>query len=262
MRIFFAGDSTAQYNDASTFPQTGIVQCLELFFNDAHINDDDILSQDYINKKVEIINLARNGRSTKSFIAEGRLKYIEKNISAGDYLFVMFGHNDEKLEDKNRGTIPYEDFQDNLKQFADVAKKANAYVLFITPVARRKFNQGVAVETHGDYVPAMIQLAEKLNLPVIDMSTLTREFLNYLGEEKSKKLFMNFQDGIYDVYPDGKEDNTHLCPLGAYSYSKILAKEIWKLQNWQGQNKDAYNKLGKSIFIQKEIDYEECTNKD
>lgn len=261
MNIFFAGDSTAQYNDATTFPQTGIAQCLDLFFNPAFIDDNDISSQNYMKKKVNIINLARNGRSTKSFITEGRLDYLQKHISKNDFLFVMFGHNDEKLNDVNRGTEAFGDFQENLIKFANVAFDANGFPLFITPVARRKFERTdkgtfIATATHGNYPHAMIEVAKKLNLPYIDLSTLSREYLTQIGPEKSKDLYMNLKKNIYDVYPEGKEDNTHLKPLGAYTFAKMIAQEILKI------NDKNYQKLKDALCFNKTIDYTECTNAD
>ncbi|NLM01037.1 MAG: rhamnogalacturonan acetylesterase [Treponema sp.] len=271
MRIFFAGDSTAQYNDASTFPQSGIAQQLETFFNPAQINDDSFETLDFINKKVELINMARNGRSTKSFIAEKRLTYIEKNINAGDFLFVMFGHNDEKLHDPKRGTLPFDEFQKNLFAFAQVAFNASAFPLFITPVARRKFEidkksgHKIAVETHGEYPFAMKECAQKLNIPCIDLSELSRNKLTHIGEEKSRALYMNFDSNIYDIYPDGKDDNTHLTGHGAYTFAKIIASEIRKLTTWKNSSYSAniaYAQLAQAVCISHTIDYTECTNAD
>ena len=82
-RIFWAADSTVQTNDYTTYPQTGIGQVFPLF----------------VKPEYQVSNHAKNGRSTKSFMDEGRLKAIEEKIGAGDFLFIQFGHNDEKKED-------------------------------------------------------------------------------------------------------------------------------------------------------------------
>lgn len=250
MRIFIAGDSTFQYNDASSYPQTGIGQILDRFFNTSE--KDEMEAGSAIEKKVQIINCARNGRSTKSFISEGRLEQIDKMILPGDFLFVVFGHNDEKMNDPARGTEPYGELQTNLDLFAKVAEKHGAFPVFFTPIARRSFevveNGSEAKETHGEYPKAIIHYANKNDYPVIDLSTLTREYLTKVGEEKSRAFYMNFDAGIYESSPDGKADNTHLRADGAMTYGKILASEVAKLEkNWTGKNADAYKKLAKAV---------------
>ncbi len=266
MRIFLAGDSTIQYNDGSTYPQTGIGQMLPLFFNSAEYDGDSL--PDFENPPVQFINCARNGRSTKSFINEGRLAYIASRISSGDYLFVIFGHNDEKIQDENRGTQPFGDFQDYLQQYADCAIKANAFPVFFTPIARRKFEYDKktglekAVETHGNYPEAIIEFASKNGFPVIDLSTLTRKYIEQLGIEKSKTLYMNFDAFLYDAYLAGKEDNTHLRPDGAYSFAKIAAQEIAKLKDWSGKYAGSYKLLASKICVPRNFNRNECTNAD
>ena len=98
-RIFWAADSTVQTNNITTYPQTGIGQVFSLFVKDG----------------VTVVNHAKNGRSTKSFMDEGRLKKIDEQIGAGDYLFIQFGHNDEKSEDPTRYTEPFSTFMENLE---------------------------------------------------------------------------------------------------------------------------------------------------
>lgn len=97
--IFWAGDSTVQYNDILTFPQTGIGQVMNLF----------------LKPEVRVENHAKNGRSTKSFIDESRLTPIYDKITAGDFLFIQFGHNDEKKNDPQRYTDPHSDYMVNLE---------------------------------------------------------------------------------------------------------------------------------------------------
>lgn len=266
MKIFIAGDSTFQYNDGSTYPQTGIGQMLSLFFNSAEYDGDPL--PDFENCRIPFINCARNGRSTKSFINEGRLSYIESHLSQGDYLFVCFGHNDEKVQDENRGTRPFEDFQDYLSEYADCAERKNACPLFFTPVARRKFEYDKktglekAVETHGDYPKAIIDFTEKRGLPVIDLSTLTRKYIGQLGIEKSRNLYMNFDAFLYEAYLGGKEDNTHLRPDGAYAFARIAAMEIAKLKDWSGKYAEQYRLLASKICVPRNFNRNECTNAD
>ena len=121
-RIFWAGDSTVKQNDFTSYPQCGIGQGFSLF----------------VKKEILIVNRAENGRSTKSFIDEGRLEFIKENIRKGDFLFIQFGHNDEK-NDPLRYTDPQTTFKENLRTFIDTARNAGAYPLLITPLYRRLF---------------------------------------------------------------------------------------------------------------------------
>ena len=111
--IFWAGDSTVQYNDILTFPQTGIGQVMNLF----------------LKPEVRVENHAKNGRSTKSFIDESRLTPIYDKITAGDFLFIQFGHNDEKKNDPQRYTDPYSDYMVNLEKFVNAETKEHGRFL-------------------------------------------------------------------------------------------------------------------------------------
>lgn len=86
--------------------------------------------------QVQIENYAENGRSTKQFIDEWRLATIYDRIHAGDFLFVQFGHNDEKASDPARYTDPETDFPANLERFVNVARNKGATPVFITPLTR------------------------------------------------------------------------------------------------------------------------------
>lgn len=219
-RIFWAGDSTVKQNDITSYPQTGIGQGFEL----------------YIKKDVQMINLAENGRSTKSFIDEGRLQTIDKDIREGDLLFIQFGHNDEK-PDAERHTEAFGSYQTNLTRFARIANKHGAYPVFITPLYRRLFHEdgSMVANTHLDYPTAMLQLGETLGIPVIDLCSLSKELLETLGEDKSRPLFMHLEKEEYENYPDGKTDNTHLRYEGAVLFAGIIAKELRKLSKVYNQ---------------------------
>ncbi|MBQ2886519.1 MAG: GDSL family lipase, partial [Alphaproteobacteria bacterium] len=115
-KIYWAGDSTVKENTFISYPQTGIGQVLRL----------------YLKRNVHVFDYAENGRSTKSFIAEGRLDLIDSQIKEGDFLFIQFGHNDEKEYDKDRYTTPYGTYTENLMKFVEVARKHNAHPVFIT----------------------------------------------------------------------------------------------------------------------------------
>ena len=213
--IFWAADSTVQTNDITTYPQTGIGQVFSLF----------------LKEDVAVKNHAKNGRSTKSFIDEGRLKKIDEEIQAGDFLFIQFGHNDEKTEDPTRYTEPFSTYMENLKIYIDVARKHCAYPVLITPLERRCFvdEKHLGIGAHSDYVAAMKQTAEQYNVPLVDLYSMSRNELKRAGELASRKLYMYFNKNEYDNYPEGKTDNTHLRYEGAVMYASLIARGLTEL---------------------------------
>lgn len=213
--IYWAGDSTVQYNDISTYPQTGIGQVMNL----------------YLRSDVLVKNFAKNGRSTKSFIDEGRMIPIYDQIKEGDFLFVQFGHNDEKINDPARYTAPCGEYTENLAKFVNVARNKGAHPVFITPLERRCFDANGVLSRgeHGEYVAAMIALGEKLDVPVIDLNKKSREKMISAGPEETTKWYMHLSAGQYNNYPEGKEDNTHLKAEGAVIYAGCIAEGLNEL---------------------------------
>lgn len=213
-RIFLAADSTVAYNDISTYPQTGWGQVIHLYLQD----------------NIEIHNHAMNGRSSMSFINEGRLKAIEEQIGEGDFLFIQFGHNDQK-EDPERGTSPYTTYQEYLTQYIEVARAHGAIPVFITSLYRRHFDEEGKLKenVHGEYPAAMKQLGERLGVPVIDLCSKSEVMLRELGDEASKALFMNLAPHISKKYPEGTIDNTHLQYAGAVSMAGLVAEGLKEL---------------------------------
>ena len=214
--IFWAGDSTVQYNDILTFPQTGIGQVMNLF----------------LKPEVRVENHAKNGRSTKSFIDESRLTPIYDRITAGDFLFIQFGHNDEK-NDPLRYTDPQTTFKENLRTFIDIARNAGAYPLLITPLYRRLFaEEGKLVDnTHLTYPQAMLEVGRECDVPVIDLCTMSRRKIEKAGDMVSRKWFMHLAPGEFPNFPDGKTDNTHLQYAGAVAFAELIAAGIAQLSS-------------------------------
>ena len=214
-KIFWAGDSTVQTNDYTTYPQTGIGQVFPLF----------------IKEEYSVVNHAKNGRSTKSFIDEGRLNAIDEQIGAGDFLFIQFGHNDEKSEDPTRYTEPFSSFMVNLETYIKVARDHSAYPVLITPLERRCFMDAkhLGIGAHSDYVAAMKQTAEKCNVPLVDLYSMSRMELKKAGEKQSRKWYMYFSAGCYPNKPEESKDNTHLRHEGAVRFASLIAKGLQEL---------------------------------
>ena len=208
--VFLAGDSTMAMKQADKRPETGWGEMLGQHFKDG---------------KVQIDNRAANGRSTKSFIAEGRWQALVDSVKKGDYVFRQFGHNESK--DKGERYAPPEEYKKNLARFAaDVRTKGGTPVL-LTPVMRRRFDKdGKFYDTHGEYPDLVRAVAKDEKVPLIDMHKLSERLIINYGVEDSKKLFLQLKPGENANYPKGVEDNTHFSPLGAEEMAKLAVTGI------------------------------------
>lgn len=214
IKIFTAGDSTAATKQEDKRPETGWGEKII----------------EFIPEGVEVCNIAANGRSTKSFMDEGRLKQILGSIGSGDFLFIQFSHNDEK-EKPELHTEPFTTYKENLAIYVNSAREKGATPILLTPVCRRSFDEnGKIVNTHGDYPAAMKEAAGELNVPLLDISARSKKLFDELGVEKSKEIFLWVKKGESENYPDGVEDNTHFCTYGAKEIARLIAEEIVKKQ--------------------------------
>ena len=212
MKIFMMGDSTMKYNNYMTYPQTGWGQVLHLFTKNEWLVEDH----------------AENGRSTKSFMDEGRFDVILERLQPGDFVICAFGHNDEKKQDPLRYTTPYGTYQKNLKYYADMVQMKGGHIVFTTPITRHKFVDGRCVNSHMEYPQAMLDFCKENDYTCIDLNQLTIDLYNKLGEEVTKKFHMIFPANKFSTYPDGKDDHSHLVYEGALMVAEIFVKEIYK----------------------------------
>ena len=154
-----------------------------------------------------------NGRSTRSFVAEGRWKAIIDSLQPGDYVFIQFGHNDEKIGTNNYSSP--EDYGRNLAQFVDEVRAKRAQPVLFTPVVRRKFDGAQLVPTHGSYPDAARATARERGVPLVDMERASGELVQQLGPDSSRALWLHLDAGANPNYPNGVHDDTHFNPLGA-----------------------------------------------
>lgn len=215
MKIFMMGDSTMKYNNYLRYPQCGWGQVLHMMTKNEWLIEDH----------------AENGRSTKSFLNEGRFEKILSKLEKGDFVICQFGHNDEKIQDENRYTTAYGTYQENLKFIADSVISKGGNIVFATSITRHSFVDGVCQDTHQDYPQAMMDFCKENGYTCIDLNTLTRNLYNKLGEEATKKYHMIFPENMYRNYPEGKDDHTHLVYNGALMVAELFVKEIYKTEN-------------------------------
>lgn len=230
-KIFMIGDSTMANKDISGGKlERGWGMMLKNFFTEDVIID----------------NHAVNGRSSKSFITEGRWQKVLDKITPGDYVFIQFGHNDEK-KDTARHTVPGSTFDDNLRKFVRETRQRGGIPVLFNSVVRRAFVESktavedddkrdnsskglvegdVLVDTHGDYLVSPRKVAEEMNVPFIDANKITHDLEQELGPEQSKKLHMWYKPGEVASLPDGRQDNTHYNVYGARLVAGLLADAV------------------------------------
>ena len=234
--IFIIGDSTAAKKDLSTgSPERGWGMALQCFFDESFIRVD---------------NHAVNGRSSKSFIDEGRWQKVVDLIEPGDYVIIQFGHNDEKPK-PDRHTDPGSTFDYNLARFVRETRERGGVPVLMNPVARRNFAKVIAkndddealrnttfkdapqlvegdslVDTHKLYAVAPRDVARRMNCLFVDANKITHDLEQSLGVEGSKKLHMWYKPGEHPALPDGRQDNTHYNLYGAHQVARLLAEAL------------------------------------
>jgi lysophospholipase L1-like esterase len=216
MTLFLAGDSTVTDQKEEGYPYAGWGQMLPL----------------YLKHDVAVANHAQSGHSSKSFIHEGRLDAILDEMKEGDYLFIQFGHNDEKAGE-DRFTDPATSYPEYLKRYIDGARAKKAHPVLVTPVQRRFFNSdGTLMETHGAYPDAVRKLAAEEGVPLVDLAERSKALFEELGEEETKNVLMWGAPGEFINFPSGIQDNTHFQERGAIRIAKLVADEIKALKLW------------------------------
>ena len=177
--------------------------------------------------EVAVSNHAESGLTARTFIAGGRLDKILTTLRKGDLLIAEFGHNDEK--EKRPGDGAWYHYVYNLKIFVDQVRSKGADIVFCTPTQRRAFDKDgkTIMNTHGEFPAAMMSVAEREKVPVIDLNKMTKQFFETLGYEDSKRALVHYPKELY-----GRElaDNTHFNPYGAYEVAKCVVMGMKQLQ--------------------------------
>ena len=261
--IFMIGDSTMANKDISNGKQErGWGMALQCYFD-----------PDY----VHIDNHAVNGRSTLSFINEGRWQKVLDKMKPGDYVVIQFGHNDEKAP-ADRHTDPGSTFDYNLAKFVRETREHGGTPILMNCVVRRNFfvvapendddeklrtqtfKDGVKmvegdtlVDTHGLYAVAPRDVAQRMNCLFVDANQLTHDLEQGLGTEASKRLHMWFLPGQEPSEPKGKQDNTHYNIYGAHQVARLLAdamcQEVPLLEKYRVEADITVDRLGRGQFL-------------
>ncbi len=203
VRLFIAGDSTAAEYGPERAPQAGWGQMLQSYLDPA---------------RFEVHNHAKGGRSTRSFIDEGRLDAIAAELRRSDVLLIQFGHNDAKFEDRTRYTDPDSDYPRMLMRYVQVARDKGATPVLITPVARLLYDFGSLLDTHARYTLAMQQLAAREHVALIDLNDRSMRWIRALGEQGARPYFLF-------VPEQHKADGTHFSVAGANAVACLVLRE-------------------------------------
>lgn len=200
-KVLLAGDSTCAPRREKDRPKYGWGECLAEYLDG-----------------YQVINRAVGGRSSKSFIDEGRWDKLMEKVEKGDVVLIQFGHNDEKKKAADRYTEPFGSFYDNLCRFIDEVKAKEAIPVILTSLSRRQFkSDGTLKRTHGQYPAAAKKAAADKGVVLLDIEEISYQWITSLGDEASKARFF--------VSVDGK-DNTHLVELGAKEVAEMTAKAL------------------------------------
>ncbi len=212
--LYLAGDSTVQTYDAYWIPQAGWGQMIPRFFTD----------------NVIFKNHAIGGRSTKNFISEGRLDEILRAIKPGDYFLVQFGHNDATISVPDRYAAPA-DYKKYLKTYINGARQRGATPILVTPMGRRSFNAetGKFNVSFPEYVQAMKEVAQELDVDLVDLSTLSIAYYDSIGPAATLSVFLHTPAGVYGAFPTGSADDTHFQEYGAIQLARLLSGGIKEL---------------------------------
>ena len=182
--------------------------------------------REFMVEPANLQNHAMNGRSSKSFIDEGRWGKILEALKPGDFVIIQFGHNDEKDKDAKRYAPARGLYRENLIRFIADVRAKKAQPVLATSICRRRFNEaGKLVDTHGDYTLVVREVAAEQKVPLIDMHVSTWQLFERLGAEEAKSLLMWVEPGKYPELPKGKKDDTHLNEKGGRIVAQLVVQE-------------------------------------
>ncbi len=220
--IHIIGDSTVCNYAENKYPWAGWGQVFGLFFKSG---------------TVTINNAAIGGRSTKSFYVEGRWTTLLGEIKNGDFVLIQFGHNDRDYtkDERYADTTLYKSY---LKKYVTESRAKGAIPVFVTPMNMNTWNGTTLREVFtekekgADYRGAMINVANELKVPLIDLEKKSAAFMKTVGQAYCTSFqFMGLDPGEYPNYPDGYADGTHFQEMGALVNARLVADGIKELSS-------------------------------
>ncbi len=210
--VFTIGDSTMSVYDSKAYPRMGWAQPLGDLFTPSCAH---------------VVDKALSGRSSKSFMDEGAWKPIKDALKTGDFVLIQFGHNDEKSNNPALYTDPQTTYKQFLTTYVNDTRTKQATPILLTSINRNNWSGDTLSDTHGGYPPAVRELAQALDVPLIDLEALTRGYFERIGKNDTAKLFMILTPGQWPNYPSGVTDNTHLQEKGARTIGQLAMADAY-----------------------------------
>ena len=194
-RVLLIGDSTVASYPLKSTPLAGWGQALTELLKD----------------RFEVLNFAVPGNSTRRFAAE-HWQTVRRNIRPSDKLLIQFGHIDARPDPK-RHAPPDGLYRILLTRFVSEAQVTGAQPVLVTPLAVCVFADGLVVDTHERYPVVMREVAQATGASLSDLTQLSTELMNRVGEAQAQQWFMFAHDGV---------DTVHLNAEGALIFAKIV----------------------------------------
>ncbi|SDL33105.1 Lysophospholipase L1 [Catalinimonas alkaloidigena] len=233
-QVFLVGDSTmADYTtydedyQKKRYPLMGWGQVFQHFMSaDSLGKVRNLIKTD----SVLVRDVARGGRSTRTFFEEGRWRNVYESLRKGDLVLIQFGHNDAAKE-KTERYVNEAGYKEYLRLFVRQTREKGARPILLTPVARNyPWENGHLANVHGDYPQAMKEVAQELQVDLIDLNQLSMDAFSDRGKEYvTDHYFMNLPANTYEAYPDGQSDNTHFQPEGAEAVAQLVFQGLQRL---------------------------------
>lgn len=177
--------------------------------------------------KAAVANYAESGEALNSFLSARRLEKILSVMKPGDYLFIEFGHNDQKQ--KGEGIGPFTSYKRNLQLYIREVRKKGGIPVLVTSMHRRNFDSaGHINNTLGEYPDAVRQTGKEENVAVIDLNAMSKTLYEAWGSERSLKAFVHYPANSFPGQKEELKDNTHFSPYGAYELAKCIVSSIRK----------------------------------
>jgi len=228
--IYLVGDSTmADYTGdyepgkdymKVRYPVTGWGQMFQQFMvSDSLTEIHGLIKADSVTVK----DVARGGRSTRTFFQEGRWRKLVTNLKKDDIVIIQFGHNDAS-ENHPLRYVNVEGYKEFLRLFISQTRQKGAIPVILTPVARNyPWKEDHLESVHGEYDPAVKEIAKEMDVMLIDLNRLSMDYFSKKGKDYvTKNYYMNLPAGKYEAYPEGQNDNTHFQPEGAKAVAQLV----------------------------------------
>lgn len=213
--LFIASDSTAQTYAADRYPQTGWGQMLPCGLAPG----------------TAVVNRAIGGRSTKSFLAEGRWDSLLAEARPGDMVLIQFGHNDSSTTKPERYAPAATLYRDNLLRMIWEARGHGLVPVLVTPPVRRSFDGAKVKADFAAYSEVMRALVSSTNTPLLDLEARSADLVQRLGPEGSRRLYLHLKPEDHAPgFPKGIDDDTHFSELGARAIADLVAQELKNLK--------------------------------